>query len=135
MAGRSAAFESGALDPLDVEVGARIRFLRRQRRISQTELGQALGVTFQQVQKYERGSNRVAVATLIRIADKLEVSPTELLGVEGDAAPKADWSVLSSPGGAEFAKAFGRLKSPGTRKAVLRLVNSLAEGEDDSGGE
>lgn len=134
MAGWSAAFESGVLDPLDVEVGARIRFLRRQRRISQTELGQALGVTFQQVQKYERGSNRVAVATLIRIADKLEVSPTELLGVEGD-APKADWSVLSAPGGAEFAKAFARLKSPATRKAVLRLVSSLADGEDDGGGE
>ena len=55
-------------DPLDVMVGAKIRIFRIHRRISQTELAEQIGVTFQQVQKYETGMNRVGASRLSRIA-------------------------------------------------------------------
>src|SRR5690348_1507474 len=67
-------------DPIDVEVGRRIRLQRLARGLSQTELGNELGVTFQQVQKYEKGANRVGAGRLSRIAEALDVSVSQLLG-------------------------------------------------------
>jgi len=64
-----------AKDPIDSHVGARIRALRRQLRLSQTDLANSLGLTFQQVQKYENGTNRVSASMLARTARFLEVSP------------------------------------------------------------
>src|SRR5947207_9793403 len=58
---------------IDVEVAKRLRALRLQRHLSQTDLSQALGVTFQQVQKYERGTNRISAGRLCRIAEVLDV--------------------------------------------------------------
>src|SRR5947207_5598420 len=63
-------------DPRDVEIGKRIRALRLERGLSQTELGALLDVTFQQVQKYEKGANRVAAGRLQRISEALEVPIT-----------------------------------------------------------
>ena len=62
-------------NPIDRHVGARIRMQRMVRGVSQTELGNAVGVSFQQVQKYEKGSNRVGASRLHQIADALEVTP------------------------------------------------------------
>jgi transcriptional regulator with XRE-family HTH domain len=67
-------------DPIDVSVGARIRTRRRQLGISQGVLGQHLNLTFQQVQKYERGANRVSASMLVRTAEKLETSVGYLVG-------------------------------------------------------
>lgn len=72
--------------PADVLVGLRIRQRRMWLGMSQTELGEALNVTFQQIQKYERGRNRVSASALIMIAKKLEVSPATLLGAESRSA-------------------------------------------------
>ena len=58
--------ESNGPDPLDVAIGSRVRARRRMLGLSQTALGEELGVTFQQVQKYERGINRISGSTLIR---------------------------------------------------------------------
>src|ERR1700683_1232773 len=62
-------------DPIDRHVGARIRMQRMVRGMSQTKLGNAVGVTFQQVQKYEKGANRVSASRLQRIANVLKVQP------------------------------------------------------------
>src|ERR1700712_5176962 len=70
----------GAADVFDVQVGQRIRARRLWLGLSQSELGAALGLSFQQVQKYERGANRVSAAVLVRIAERLAVSPGDLLG-------------------------------------------------------
>lgn len=67
-------------DPVDVTVGTRIRLTRKMRRLSQQALAEAIGVTFQQVQKYERGANRVSASMLARIADALEVDIADLFG-------------------------------------------------------
>lgn len=73
-------------EPIDVATGARVRLERRKRGISQEALAQKIGVTFQQVQKYENGANRISISRLFMIADALNVSPAGLLPLEaGDA--------------------------------------------------
>lgn len=67
-------------DPLDQRIGANIRLYREKKGLSQTELGESIGVTYQQIQKYENASNRVAASTLIRFARVLGVSTDALLG-------------------------------------------------------
>jgi len=59
--------------PIDVTVGASVRTYRRQRGMTQTELGEALGLTFQQIQKYERGTNRISASKLVMRAEALRV--------------------------------------------------------------
>src|SRR6201996_1547176 len=73
-------------DPIDIEVGGRIRARRGSVGISQTALAKALGLTFQQVQKYEKGANRVSASTLVRVARELGVTVAFLVG-EGGASP------------------------------------------------
>jgi transcriptional regulator with XRE-family HTH domain len=69
-------------DQVDVEVGQRIRVLRNDAGISQTALAEELGLTFQQVQKYEKGVNRVGAGRLTKIAGVLKVPVTKLLGLD-----------------------------------------------------
>ena len=71
-------------DPVDVAVGARIRLFRKLRGLSQQALAECAGVTFQQIQKYERGANRMSCSRLMAIAKALGVAPDRLL-------PPADW--------------------------------------------
>src|SRR5215469_7630290 len=73
-------------NPVDVLVGARIRVLRQRRKMSQTELGKALGVTFQQVQKYEKGINRVGASRLHLVATALEVPVSEFFASASEAS-------------------------------------------------
>jgi len=65
-------------NPIDVAVGERIRHLRRERRITQTELADAIGLTFQQIQKYEKARNRISASKLVQIADFFEVDIAEI---------------------------------------------------------
>ena len=77
-----------APDPLDLEIARRLKATRITQGMTQTELGQAIGVTFQQVQKYERGSNRVSASTLMKCAVALDTSVAALRG-EDDIAPES----------------------------------------------
>jgi transcriptional regulator with XRE-family HTH domain len=70
----------GGVSKNDLEVGRRIKLVRIERDVSQQELGKLLGVTFQQVQKYEKGANRVASGRLMEIASALKTTPHELMG-------------------------------------------------------
>jgi DNA-binding XRE family transcriptional regulator len=83
-------------DPIDVEVGRRIRARRTAVGISQTALAKALGLTFQQVQKYEKGTNRVSASTLVRVARELGVTVAFLVGEEGEAPATAPARQLQS---------------------------------------
>lgn len=65
---------------IDTKIGANVRVRREDIGMTQAQLGQAIGVTFQQVQKYERGANRISAAALLRIADALECSVADLYG-------------------------------------------------------
>jgi transcriptional regulator with XRE-family HTH domain len=114
-------------DRIDIEVGARIRLRRKQLALSQTALANAIGLTFQQVQKYERGANRVSASVLVRIAHQLNTTVSALVGEGERALPNDLWTA----GSTELLAGFSRISSPQVRQAVLALVAQLA---DSSGG-
>jgi transcriptional regulator with XRE-family HTH domain len=126
---------------VDVHVGARVRMRRRFLGISQQALAAELGITFQQVQKYERGANRVSASKLFEIARALD-APVSFF-FEGLAEPTINRRrprevealeesisrFLQSGEGLELAKAFARLPQPRLRRQVLDLVRAIAEEE------
>ncbi|MCK1517505.1 helix-turn-helix transcriptional regulator [Bradyrhizobium sp. 190] len=114
--------------PLDVMVGARIRMLRVNRGMSQTMLAERIGVTFQQVQKYERGANRVGASRLSQIASVLGVSVGELFESPGAGSPGLSSPVrlLAEPGALRVLKAYARTTSPHVRLCIAKLVESVA---------
>ena len=113
---------------IDVYVGNRVRKRREALGISQGRLGRHLGLTFSQVQKYEKGSNRIGAGRLYQIAAFLGVPPSYLFeGLEGTSAA----IVRGAPGGpaqeevATLVDAFAAIGDPETRASVLALVRSL----------
>lgn len=106
-------------DPVDVSVGARIRLARKMRGRSQQGLAEAIGVTFQQVQKYESGANRVSASMLARIAAHLDVAITEFFGPSEAASQVGDdlTAMLGEPGALRLLRGYSRL--PRAYKAAL----------------
>jgi len=102
-----------APDPLDLEIARRLKATRMTQGLTQAELGQAIGVTFQQVQKYERGYNRVSASTLMKCAIALDTSVAALCG-EDDIAPE------SKP----LIRAYSLLRDD-QRRALLAVVRAM----------
>ena len=131
-------------EPNDVDrhVGSRVRMRRIMLHMSQMKLGDALELTFQQVQKYEKGTNRIGASRLQHISQILQVpvsfffedapgAPVEQPG--GMAEPKSTHYVvdfLSSAEGLQLNKAFIRIKEPKLRRRIIDLVRALA-GEEE----
>lgn len=114
-------------DPVDVAVGARIRLLRKVRGLSQQALADAAGVTFQQIQKYERGANRVSASMLSRIAQTLQTPMAEMFG-EGEGSSGAIDEVaamLAEPGALELLRAYSALPRGPARTALVDFVRAL----------
>ncbi|CAN5116417.1 helix-turn-helix transcriptional regulator [soil metagenome] len=125
-------------NPIDRHVGSRVRMCRMLAGVSQEKLGDGLGLTFQQVQKYEKGSNRISASRLQQIAKMLDVpvsfffdgAPTGDMPTGGfsDAASSAYVSdFMSSSEGVQLTKAFVRIKNGKIRRRIIDLVESLAE--------
>lgn len=119
--------------PIDVYVGNRLRLGRKLHSVSQEKLAENLGVTFQQVQKYENGSNRISASRLHEASRVLdvpvsfffpEVKPVEGQDDSGDAASVMDF--LSSSEGMELNRAFSQIKDSRMRRQVLELIRSIA---------
>jgi len=120
-----------APDPMDIALGAAVRIRRRSLGISQEGLAEQCGVSFQQVQKYENGANRISFSRLVQIARALKCRVVDLMDVldqpEG-AALTDDMELLSrmrTPGAIELLVAFETL-APDTRSSLLALVRTLA---------
>jgi transcriptional regulator with XRE-family HTH domain len=127
-------------NPIDVHVGSRVRFRRMLLGMSQEKLGEKLGLTFQQVQKYEKGINRIGASRLFDLAQVLGVSVQFFY----EEAPAADTSqpatdtlpekpdensiveFLRSRDGLELNRAFVRISDVKARRAIVELVRSLA---------
>ena len=121
MAGAPRTPRHGALDAL---LGDRIRRRRRELQLSQSALGAQLGITFQQVQKYENGTNRVSATMLVKLVEALGVPVSELLqDVEPGAAAPSDGSSQT----AQLVADFLRIQSPEVRAAVLAIVAGLVK--------
>lgn len=120
-----ATSKSGSLDRA---VGARIRMLRVNRGISQVVLAERIGVTSQQVQRYERGAVRVGASRLARIASVLEVSVGAFFesAQAGSAGLKSPVH-LADPGALKVLEAYSRMPSPWVRSCIARLVQSIAD--------
>jgi transcriptional regulator with XRE-family HTH domain len=117
-----------ASQPVDSLVGERIRLLRKRRNMSQTDLGKALGVTFQQVQKYENGKNRVGASRLHQVATALNVPITELFdGASGTSGTsRATKSVAFDPQALRFAEAFVKISDKELRSSLVDLAEAMA---------
>ena len=109
--------------PHDTTIGSRVRARREQQRMTQAALAAHIGVTFQQVQKYERGVNRIAAARLSLIARALDVPAATLLGEAPDAAAGPVAAMCAHPTGADLARAWLDL-SPQLQRAVLHLAKA-----------
>lgn len=127
-------------DPIDVHVGQRVRARRKMLGLSQTQLGKELGVTFQQVQKYERGTNRIGSSRLFRMSTTLDVpvayffegAETKLPGYS-DAVGSLDGDAFDRQETQELVEAYYRIADPRIRKKVLGLARLLASGVDEYG--
>lgn len=130
-------------DPVDVHVGSRVRLRRTLLGLSQEKLGAALGLTFQQVQKYERGTNRIGSSRLYQLSKILDVPvsfffddmPVDVAarhgGMSEDSQTSFDQEDLSKRETLELVRAYYRIREPGVRKRVFELVKSLG-GHDRS---
>ena len=124
-------------NPIDIQVGNRVRIRRMLIGMSQERLGDLLGLTFQQVQKYEKGVNRIGAGRLFEVSRILNV-PVDFFyeGVNSQLCRRLHARIASSPPVMEFVSsgeglqlclAFMKIKDPKVRKRVLDLVKSLSE--------
>ena len=140
---------SKAADSIDAHIGSRVRLRRMMVSVSQEQLGEALGVTFQQVQKYEKGLNRIGAGRLYRISQILK---TEIgyfyeglpvlngaaalnglqVSIEADAETAALMHFLSTSEGNSLTRAFTRIDDSATRRRLVELVRTIADA--NSGG-
>jgi transcriptional regulator with XRE-family HTH domain len=130
-----------APNPIDKHVGSRVRMRRMMLSMSQEKLGGALGLTFQQVQKYEKGTNRIGASRLQQISHILQVpvafffegAPTSHPPAEGmSEAPSPSYvsDFLATSDGLALTKAFMEIKEPKLRRRIVDLVEEIAGRED-----
>ena len=123
-------------NPIDIYVGSRVRMRRLMLEISQEKLAEAIGLTFQQVQKYERGTNRIGSSRLQQIAHALQVpvsfffegaprAPGHSGGRSEAPSPAYVADFFSTHGGHSLAKAFIRIKSRTLRRRIVELVEQI----------
>jgi transcriptional regulator with XRE-family HTH domain len=123
-------------DPTDRLVGSRIRQRRMVLGLSQSDLGNELGVTFQQIQKYEKGANRIGASRLHRLAEVLKVAPAFFFENEGDQPPPCSLGssfavdeltqFLATTEAQALVKAFQRMPTARLRRLVVALVQEVS---------
>ncbi len=130
-------------NPIDVHVGSRIRLRRNMLGMSQEKLGEKLGITFQQIQKYEKGTNRVGASRLQAIASILGVpvafffedapgqETSGPLGLSEDASTAFAVEFCSTTEGLQLNRAFAKISDPKVRRRIVDLVKTLSEEDSD----
>src|SRR6266536_1973679 len=127
-----------APNPIDKHVGSRVRMRRIMLGMSQEKLGDAIGLTFQQVQKYEKGTNRIGASRLQQISESLQVPVAFFFeGVPMPAGSPAGNGAVASPAyvadflatsdGLALTKAFMQIKDSKLRRKIVDLVEQIAE--------
>ncbi len=131
--------------PIDTHVGKRLRIRRKMLSLSQTMLGESIGLTFQQIQKYERGANRIGASRLFELSEVLdvpvsyffddlpqEISRTMKTGSTGETTPPAE-DALFEPVSVDLLRAYSSIDDAQTRKSMFNLAKALARetGSDD----
>ncbi len=143
---RPSASRNGIPNPIDVHVGSRVRLRRTLLGLSQEKLGEALGLTFQQVQKYERGANRIGASRLFDLSRVLDVpisffyddmssntsakSPRNIVSLADQAVEPFEPDPLAKRETLELVRAYYRIKEPAVRKRIFQLTKVLANADD-----
>jgi transcriptional regulator with XRE-family HTH domain len=137
---------AGRINPIDKHVGHRLRQRRALLGISQEKLGEAVGLTFQQIQKYERGSNRIGASRLYQfscilevpvsyffddIADKLKTPEGQLAGLSDGGQDSIDMDPMSRQETLTLVRAYYQISNPAIRKRLLELARTIG-GEETS---
>ncbi len=118
-------------EPVDVHVGIRVRLRRTLLGMSQTDIADALGLTFQQVQKYENGKNRIAASRLYQLSRILDVPVGYFFeGLEGMAAARSSDDVMAKRETLELVRAYYRISDPKVRDALRQLTQAMAKGAE-----
>ncbi|MBB6261145.1 transcriptional regulator with XRE-family HTH domain [Paenochrobactrum gallinarii] len=123
-------------NPIDIHVGSRIRLRRNMLGFSQEKLGESLGITFQQIQKYEKGTNRVGASRLQAISSILNVpvsfffedapgSETQAAGFAEDNDSTYIVDFMNSNEGVQLTRAFTKITDPKIRRKIIDLVKTL----------
>lgn len=122
---------TGKIDPIDVNLGERLRLARTMRGMSQEKLGKLNGLTFQQIQKYEKGANRVSVSRLIHMAECLDVPVNwflEKLSDDGkgkSASSEIDMTTLNQREIQELLRAYFRIEDQAARRFFRDIMNLM----------
>ena len=126
-------------NPIDKHVGSRVRMRRMMVGMSQEKLGDSIGLTFQQVQKYEKGTNRIGASRLQQISIVLQVpvsfffegapSTDKHGGFAEGGSPEYVQATLSTSDGLALVKAFSQVKNPKLRRRLVELVQEMAGGD------
>src|SRR3954452_14718102 len=136
--------KTGKPNPIDVHVGSRVRLRRTLLGLSQEKLGEAIGLTFQQVQKYERGANRVGSSRLYDLSRVLDVpisyffdempgavqdkSPSRLMGLAHPPTVDYEPDPMAKRETLELVRAYYKITDPALRKRLFELIKSIARG-------
>jgi transcriptional regulator with XRE-family HTH domain len=117
-----------APNPIDKHVGSRVRMRRIMLGMSQEKLGEALGLTFQQVQKYEKGTNRISAGRLQRIAAILEVPVSVFFADTKPSAGDAEslFDLVDTGSALRLLRAYARIPSPALKRALTSLAEEIA---------
>jgi transcriptional regulator with XRE-family HTH domain len=127
MAARRARIPAKRPSPLDVAVGRNVRIWRMAKGLSQSQLASRLGVTFQQIQKYEVGTNRIGTGRLLKIAAILEVPISTLFeGASGAGDSSSVLSLVADSRSFRLAHAFAAIETPSLRLSIVNLVERVA---------
>ncbi|MFA5040804.1 MAG: helix-turn-helix transcriptional regulator [Bdellovibrionales bacterium] len=147
---KKAQLRSENPDPIDIHVGSRLRMRRNLVGLSQEQLGKSLGLTFQQIQKYERGINRMGSSRLFQIAKTLSVpvayffeeipasfsvssqpgfADTEQAALEGAPDKQNDYDILRRRETLELIRAYYRIQDDKQRRKVYELIRSMSDEE------
>lgn len=125
-------------NPVDVHVGSRVRLKRIMEGLTQEKLGDELGITFQQVQKYEKGTNRIGSSRLHQIAEILntpvsfffeDLQGSHEPGLAEGSASSFVVDFLSTSEGLQLNRSFMKIKDPQVRKRIVDLVRTLSESD------
>ena len=123
---------AGSPNPIDKHVGARVRIRRIEIGMSQADLGAAVGVTYQQIQKYEMGTSRIGASRLQRIGKALRVPAATFFdgapgGFNGYITPDVFMKFFGTEDGQRLAVAFNRISHLGLRRRLVRLIETIGK--------
>ena len=124
------------IHPVDRLVGRRVRLLRKCQGMSQTELANAIGLTFQQVQKYEKGTNRISASKLFEIAQALNVEVASLFAdaATPETAGEGDAEAMPTRTNLQIVRTLSQMRNARVQRKVLELISALAATPEEGRG-